>query len=102
MFEGRKQTYSVESPIYTKDAYNYDKKSYEDQGTARIYIVVEDRTQQNVNDFDLYEGTLVGYTDDTSIGKGWRIDGKYIVKSVLPHRTGLVLYLKEYEDGNSN
>ena len=99
MFEGRKEDYTVARPIYTKDKYNYGTVTYIPEDTARIYIAVEDRTLANNNDLDLYTGTLVGYTDDLRIEKNWLIDGKYIVKSTVPHRDSVVLYLKEYENG---
>ena len=99
MFEGRKEEYTIARPQYTKDNYNYSSVSYELVGTARIYIAVEDRTLGTNNDLNLYTETLVGYTDDNRIDKNWLVDGKYIVKSVIPHRNSSVLYLKEYTNG---
>ena len=95
MFESRKKEYVVASPQEVKDKYNYSKTTYVPQGTAKIYIVVQDRTLSNSNDLDIYTATLVGYTDDMSIDKNWQIDGKYIVTSTMPHRTENILYLKK-------
>lgn len=121
MFESRKQEYTIANPTVKYDDYNYAYLDYEttsapsqqetqgqegaqssetpSEATARIYIVVEDRTLQSNNDLNLYEGTLVGYTDNLEIDKNWLIDGKYVVTSTLPHRDGQVLYLKEYSNG---
>lgn len=99
MFESRKQEYSIASPIVTKDKYNCDQISYDSQGTAYIYIVAQDRTLMTQNELNLYTGTLVGYTDNTDIEINWLIGEKYVVTSTLPHRDGLVLYLKEFNNG---
>ena len=67
MFESRKQEYSVESPQLVTDSFNYSKTTYVSQGTAKIYLVVQDRTLLKNNELDLYTETLVGYTDDSRI-----------------------------------
>ena len=99
MFYGRKQEYVVASPQLEYDEYNFATPEYQSQGTANIYIVVQDRTLTQSNDIELYTGTLVGYTDDIRIEKGWLIDSKYLVTSTLPHRRENILYLKEFQDG---
>ena len=99
MYDSRKQEYIVESQQIVNDSFNYGKPTYVSQGTAKIYIVVQDRTLANNNDLDLYAATLVGYTDDARIDKNWRIDGKYVVVSKMPHRTENILYMKEYTNG---
>ena len=98
MFEGRKRYYHIEKPVFKEDSFNYGKKSYIDRGTASIYIAPQDRTNTLANDLNLYQSTLVGYTND-EIDRGYVIDGKYEVLSVMPHRQELVLYLQEIEDG---
>lgn len=99
MFESRKQEYAVASPQVETDDFNYGSITYQDEGTAKVYLVVQDRTLQYNNDLHLYEETLVGYTDDSRIDKNWLLDDKYIVVSTLPHRGETVLYLKEFSDG---
>jgi len=99
MFESRKQEYAVDSPQEVKDKYNYGKTTYVPQGTAKIYIVVQDRTLISNNDLNTYTATLVGYTDDLRIDKNWRVDGRYVVTSTMPHRTEQVIYLKEITNG---
>lgn len=98
MFEGRKEELPISSPQYTKDRYNYPKVTYKDEGTARIYIVVQDRTKTVENDIELYSATLVGYTDNLDIDKGWKV-GNYEVLSTMPHRRAQVLYLRGLSDG---
>ena len=99
MFESRKQEYAVASPQEVKDIYNYSKTDYVSEGTAKIYIVVQDRTLTNSNDLSLYKETLVGYTNDARIDKNWKIGDKYLVKSVMPHRTDNILYLERITNG---
>ena len=99
MFESRKQVYAVASPSYTEDDYNYRTPTYSDEGTARIYIVVQDRSLTNRNDLNLYEATYVGYTDRMDIDKNWLIDEDYVVISTLPHRDENILYLRGFSDG---
>lgn len=99
MFEGRKQEYAVASPQAVEDQYNYSKTRYIPEGTAKIYIVVQDRTLTNTNDLSLYTGTLVGYTNDTRIGVNWRIGDRYLVKYTMPHRNQNILYLQEVNNG---
>lgn len=99
MFYGRMEEFAVASPQYTKDRYNHSSITYQDEGTANIYIVVEDRTAYSNNDLNLYTATLVGYTKDVRIQRNWQIDGKYKVISTMPHRTSTTLYLEEIQDG---
>lgn len=98
MFESRKKEYAVASPQASYDDYNYRKRSYLSEGTARICIIVQDRTLTTNNDLNLYEGTHVGYTDDMRIDKNWQIDDRFIVVSTLPHRNENILYLRELSD----
>lgn len=99
MFESRKQEYVVASPQKVEDSYNYPKIEYRNEGTSKIYIIVQDRTLTKSNDLSIYAETLVGYTDDRRIDKNWLIDGKYVVKSVVPHRADNILYLASYTNG---
>lgn len=100
MFYGRMKAYQVESPRYTKDSVGYPKVEYVDEGTERLYITNQDRTMININDLDLITGTYVGFADEgCRITENWRIDERFIVKSVVPFRSCVVLYLRTYEDG---
>lgn len=99
MFESRKQEYAVASPQIDYDDYNHQSLSHLPQGTAKIYIVVQDRTLTTNNELNLYEGTYVGYTDDMRIDKNWLIDNRYKVVSTLPHRNENILYLRDISDG---
>lgn len=99
MFESRKEEYAVASPLIETDDYNYGSREYKPEGTASIYIVVQDRTLINNNDLNLYQATLVGYTDDNRIEKNWLVDNRYVVISTLPHRNQTVLYLREFTNG---
>ena len=99
MFYGRMEEYVVQSPQFTTDRYNYPKVAYQDEGTARVYVVVQDRTQSTENDIELYSATLVGYTDNLDIEKGWKV-GDYEVLSTMPHRRSQILYLRGLDNGN--
>ncbi len=99
MYYGREKTYTVASPSYSKDGYMRNVTTYVDEGEANIYIVVQDRSMINNNELKVYGATLVGYTRDNRIEKGWKIDDKYIVTSTMPHRNITILYLQENKDG---
>jgi hypothetical protein len=47
----------------------------------------------------VFASSLVGYTQDLRVKEGWRIDGKFVVKSVMRHRMDQILYLEEVTDG---
>lgn len=89
----------IAMPAYFTDAYNYQRVEYVDKGKALIHIVLQDRSSQTSNELDTITSSLVGYTNDKRLREGWMVDGRYVVKSVIPHRTVTVLYLEEVEDG---
>ena len=99
MFYGRMVEYSLESPREVTDSYNHTHHSWRDEGKTRAYIILQDTTGQTANDLSLSSTSLVGYTQDMRIQKGWRIDGRYVVESVVPHRADKVLYLQEVTNG---
>jgi dihydrofolate reductase len=99
MFYGRAEQYLIEKPILVEDDFNHARTTYESRGNAQISIVIQDRTNLNANDLLLYKATVVGYTLNKDIEKDWRIGGKYLVRSTLPHKLGKVLYLEEISDG---
>lgn len=99
MFYGKENNYTIASPQYSKDEYKKTITTYRDEGLAKIHIVVQDRSMINNNELMIYGTTLVGYTRDMRIDKGWKIDDRYIVKSTVPHRMYSILYLQENENG---
>lgn len=99
MFYGRMQELTLESPSYVRDAYNHERTVYTPAGRIRVYIVLQDKTPQTANELDTFASNLVGYTQETRVKEGWRIDGKYVVTSVVRHRMDSILYLKEVSDG---
>jgi hypothetical protein len=91
--------HKVEAPAYLTDKFNHQRATYVPKGVALAHIVMQDRSAQTSNELSTITTTLVAYTNDSRIKEGWRIDGRYMVQSVIPHRTVTVLYLKEVEDG---
>lgn len=91
--------YQIEKPEEVLDSYNHRRVKYIDAGEASVEIVVQDRTNIQNNDLVTYKTTMVGYTKSNEIDKGWRIGGKYIVQSTVPHRTANILYLEEIQNG---
>lgn len=99
MFYGRMEDHQLESPVYLTDAYRHSRVTWQDRGTIRAYIVLQDKTPTTTNDTNVFSSNLVGYTQDQRVKEGWRIDGRYVVKSVMRHRMDRVLYLEEVSDG---
>lgn len=99
MFYGRMEEYTIARPQYTKDRFNHSTVTYSNEGAALIHIVVEDRAETNNNDLNLYTGTLVGYTQNKTIERNWKIGENYIVTSVIPHKNLNVLYLEDIQNG---
>lgn len=99
MYYGKEQEYTIASPETVKDALNHETTSYVNMGTAKIHIIVQDRSMIKNNDLDLYKSTLVGFTRNLNIQKGWRVGTGYNVKSAMPHRNMNVLYLEEITNG---
>ncbi len=99
MFYGKEKEYTIARPEIEKDAYNHETASYIPEGTALIHIVVQDRSMVKANDLDSYKSTLVGYTRNMQIQKGWQIGGRYNVTSTMPHRNMNILYLEVLENG---
>lgn len=99
MFYGKEKEYTIERPEIVKDAYNHETANYISEGTAKIHIVVQDRSTIKANDLDTYKSTMVGYTRNNNIQEGWRIGGRYTVTSTMPHRNMNVLYLEAFDNG---
>lgn len=99
MFYGRMEEYPLESPAYLTDAYNHSRITWQDHGTIRAFIVLQDKTPKTTNDTNVFASSLVGYTQDLRVKEGWRIGGKFVVKSVTRHRMDQILYLEEVTDG---
>lgn len=99
MLFGRQELLTIERPIYVEDSFNHNRITYQDEGTALISIVIQDRTNLNANDLLIYKATVVGYTQNTDIDKDWRIAQKYRVLSTMPHKVGKILYLEELNNG---
>lgn len=100
MFYGRMREYDIERPKYEKDKFGYPKTEYLNIGKERLYITIQDRTMININDLDLITGQYVAFADGgCQIRENDRIDGRFIVKSVVQFRSCVVLYLRTYEDG---
>jgi Uma2 family endonuclease len=99
MFNSRMIDYEIARPAEITDAYGHKRFTYSTIGTAKVYIVVQDRNEMNSNDLEIYKSTLIGYTNDARIQRGWLIDNKYLVKTTIPHRTATILYLEEIENG---
>lgn len=93
MFYGRMTDYALERPVTTTDATNYSHTSWEDAGTARIYVIKKDANTYRTNELNLTESQWVGYTQDTEIEEGWRVGGKMVVDYVADTRTGRALSL---------
>ena len=99
MFYGKEKEYTIAEPVLVKDTYNHETASYEPMGSAKIHIVVQDRSMIKANDLETYKSTLVGYTRDLSIQKGWLVGDSFIVTSTMPHRNMNILYLEDIENG---
>lgn len=99
MFYGRATEYKVEKPVKEDDGLGYEVVSYEPYMKTPIYIVIQDRSEYQANDLDLYKTTVVAYTDDKRVQRGMRVDGRYVVTNAYPHRYGSVLYMEEVENG---
>ena len=99
MYYGKEQEYTIARPEAVKDALNHETINYINMGTTKIHIIVQDRSMIKNNELDLYKSTLVGFTRNLSIQKGWKVGTGYIVKSTMPHRNMNVLYLEEITNG---
>lgn len=99
MFYGRMTEHRVEKPVYEDDGLGFQVVSYKPIGKKLIHIVEQDRSTYQSNNLNLSDLTVVGYTDDKGIRGGYRVDGKYVVTRVFPHRLGSVLYMEVFEDG---
>lgn len=99
MLYSRMVEYDLELPSYVTDSYNHERTAYTPAGSARVYVVLQDKTPQTANELDTFASNLVGYTQETRIKEGWRIGGRFVVTSVVYHRDNSILYLKEVTDG---
>ena len=99
MFISRMTEHLVERPVTETDELNYEVPTYKKKKKKLIYLVMQDRTMYQQNDFNIIEATMLGYTQDSTIQEGYLIDKTFKVVKVIPHRRGYVLYLEAAQNG---
>lgn len=97
MFNGQKKPYNIYSPEKALDKYNQEIISWNDMGTALVFISLNKHATPAVNNSVFAQQCeYIGVTSlPSSLDVGWRVD-KYEVVFVVDAGRERFLYLKDY------
>lgn len=92
MFYSRMKEYPIQKKSTVDDGFGFKKEQYADAGTVKAYIIRTDLTKYTANELDLTQYQFTGYTMDSGLSIGDKVDGKRITE-ITPHRQGFYMYL---------
>ena len=98
MFNSKMAAYKLEKPITTQNDYGENVTSFTAAGKVKMFISLSSESVTSGSDVRVNQSTHVGLTRDSSIRKGMRIGGKYIVEFVDASARDIIIYMKEVDN----